>query len=63
MCGKLEQANSKASPSDANSLNEQYNCQINLKIMSLHAVGTNYEKLKDYQRAINEYKKGKLLVE
>ncbi len=24
---------------------------------------TNYEKLKDYQRAINEYKKGKLLVE
>lgn len=31
--------------------------------MSLHAAGTNYEKLKDFQRAINEYKKGKLLVE
>ncbi len=27
-------------------LNEQYTCQLNLKIMSLHAMGTNFEKMK-----------------
>jgi hypothetical protein len=31
--------------------------------MSLHAKGTNYEKLKQYSKAISEFKAGKLLVE
>jgi len=31
--------------------------------MALHVKGTTFEKLKSYQKAISEYKAGKLLVE
>ena len=31
--------------------------------MSLHAKGTNYEKLKLYSQAIQQFQKGKQLVE
>lgn len=31
--------------------------------MSLHATGTNYEKLKQFEKAIGEFKLGKQLVE
>jgi hypothetical protein len=45
------------------SINEQYNCQLNLKIMAIHTKGTNFEKAGLFEKAIGEFRQGKQLVE
>jgi hypothetical protein len=44
-------------------LKKQYDQQIELKINGFQTKGANNEKMKRYQKAISDYKRGKILVE
>ena len=56
-------ANPSLNEEEVDSLREQYNNYVSLKIMALHSKGTSYEKLEKYGKAIALYKEGKHLVE
>lgn len=63
-CKRLEELSLQiVGAAEQEQLRTQYNCQIKFKILSIHTKGTNYEKLKLYSKAHDQFKKGKMIVE